>query len=505
GYQQESDWARGQGWGMYGYHFMYQHTGKAEYLELSERTARHFISHLPKDIIPYWDFDAPKIPNEPKDASAASIAASTLLSLYTTTEKIQYYNVAVRILNELSSDRYLNRNMEFGGLIEHSVGAKPLNQEVDVHINYADYYYLEALLKLQKIENKKKAQTITLNQSSKHHQGIWYGIGKTKNEYAYKYSGGLGSYPVKHRPFLVYSEEAQKTFFTYGASKGDDHTALHHAVGYFDHTTKQLSEANILLNKATDDAHDNPVIALDSMGYIWIFSTSHGRERPSYIHKSKQPYDITTFELVNATTAWNTIKKPFDNFSYAQVWNNKGGGFIMFSTRYAFPTNRNIGFQTSHTGQHWSQFQTIANMGEGHYQISGSHEEKHFTVFNYHPKSNPVGEGIHHRTNLYYLETKDHGKTWQTVNGRIVDLPLVDVANDALVKDYEALGRNVYLKDVRTDASGQPVILFLTSKGGYPGPEYAPYEWHTAHWNGKHWQINRAFESDHNYDMGSLY
>ncbi|MEO1448628.1 MAG: BNR-4 repeat-containing protein, partial [Bacteroidota bacterium] len=412
---------------------------------------------------------------------------------------------AVRMLNNLSSEAYLNRELDFGGLLEHSVGAKPFNSEIDVHLNYADYYYLEALLKLQRIESQKQARKITLNQPAKRYQGIWYGIGETRDQFAYKYSGGLGTYPAKHRPMLCYSAQANQTYFTYGASVADDKTALFHGIGSFNHTTGKLSRPTLILNKETNDAHDNPVIAMDSSGYIWVFSTSHGSERPSYIHKSTRPFATKTFELVEATTEWNGQTYPFDNFSYAQVWNRKKEGFLMFSTRYSFPTNRTIGYQTSASGLHWSRFQPIAAFGEGHYQISGFHDQTFMTVFNYHPRGTPAGTGINRRTNLYYLETPDDGQTWRTVAGDKVALPLVDKENAALIHDYASEGKNVYLKDIRTDSAGNPIILYLTSKGAFPGPDFAPYVWHTAAWNGRGWEVRLAFESDHNYDMGSLF
>lgn len=98
-------------------------------------------------------------------------------------------------------------------------------------------------------------------------------------------------------------------------------------MSYFDHKTKMLANPTVLLDKGTTDAHDNPVISIDEKGFIWIFSTSHGVTRPSYIHKGKRPYDIEEFELVHATEMVNGEKVPFDNFSYMQIWYIKGKGF----------------------------------------------------------------------------------------------------------------------------------------------------------------------------------
>ena len=153
GFADESAWARGQAWGLYGYTVMYRETKDKKYLEQANRIA-HFIltnPNLPADKIPYWDFNAPNIPNEERDASAAAIAASALLELsrYTTKNKSQkYFKDAETMLLTLSSPAYragTGENNNF--LLKHSVGSKPAKSEVNVPLVYADYYYLEALLR----------------------------------------------------------------------------------------------------------------------------------------------------------------------------------------------------------------------------------------------------------------------------------------------------------------------------------------------------------------------
>jgi len=140
-------------------------------------------------------------------------------------------------------------------------------------------------------------------------------------------------------------------------------------------------------------------------------------------------------------------------------------------------------------------------MDQGHYQISAAGKKKAGTAFNFHPQ----GKGLNWRTNLYYIETPDLGKTWQSADGRKLMLPLTDPGSPALVDDYQSAGLNVYLKDIRFDADEQPVILFITSKGYESGPKNNPRTWTTARWTGTTWQIRPAFTSDNNYDMGSLY
>lgn len=154
GFADSSAWARGQSWGLYGYTMMFRMTGDSAYLQQAEHIA-HFIltnPHLPKDMVPYWDYDAPKIPDTYRDVSAASIMASALLELSTfapdSAKAEKYKTSAEKILTSLSTPKYHYGVGEGRGFIlKHSVGSLPGNAEVDVPLNYADYYYVEALLR----------------------------------------------------------------------------------------------------------------------------------------------------------------------------------------------------------------------------------------------------------------------------------------------------------------------------------------------------------------------
>jgi len=146
-----SAWSRGQTWGFYGYTMMYRFTKNQVYLNQAKKIARFLLSHprLPSDKVPYWDFDAPGIPNVPRDASSAAIMASALLELgqYTTgAEKKEYIETAETILQSLSSPAYRAKLGENGGFIlMHSVGSLPHKSEVDAPLTYADYYFIEGL------------------------------------------------------------------------------------------------------------------------------------------------------------------------------------------------------------------------------------------------------------------------------------------------------------------------------------------------------------------------
>jgi len=156
GYSHESTWARGQGWGLYGFTMMYRETGDTAYLRQARGVADFIINHanLPEDKIPYWDFNAPGIPDDLRDASAAAIICSALLELsrYVDRDRSEAYRaVAETQIRNLCSPPYLAEKGSNGNFIlKHGVGHKPNGTEVDVPLPYADYYFVEALMRYKK-------------------------------------------------------------------------------------------------------------------------------------------------------------------------------------------------------------------------------------------------------------------------------------------------------------------------------------------------------------------
>lgn len=155
GYAHESAWARGQAWAIYGYVVCFRETGDTRYLEQAEK-AFEFVAnhpHLPADGIPYWDFDAPGIPDALRDASAAAIMASALYELSTYSKPDYYKGWADKMITSLSGPDYRANLGENGNFIlKHSVGSIPHNSEIDVPLNYTDYYFLEALKRKKDLE-----------------------------------------------------------------------------------------------------------------------------------------------------------------------------------------------------------------------------------------------------------------------------------------------------------------------------------------------------------------
>lgn len=159
GLNDSSMWARGQAWAIYGYTMVYRETRDPQFLDFAQKVTDVYLSRLPEDGIPYWDFDDPGIPQAPRDASAAAVVASALLQLSVLMgdqpKARTYYDKAVNMLVELSSERYQSREVNDAFLL-HSSGHKPNGGEVDAAIIYADYYYLEALLRLKSIAENNK-------------------------------------------------------------------------------------------------------------------------------------------------------------------------------------------------------------------------------------------------------------------------------------------------------------------------------------------------------------
>lgn len=161
GYSDKSMWARGQGWSIYGFTVCYRETHDKKYLDFAQKVADAYLKRLPQDEVPYWDFDAPQIPNAPRDASAACVVASALLEMSTYLEGdsgLKYKNDAVKMLKNLSTPSYLSGQSNPSYLL-HSTGHWPNNSEIDASIIYADYYYIEALLRLKKLNAGEKLFT----------------------------------------------------------------------------------------------------------------------------------------------------------------------------------------------------------------------------------------------------------------------------------------------------------------------------------------------------------
>lgn len=324
------------------------------------------------------------------------------------------------------------------------------------------------------------------NQRADGYKGIWFTLGQF-SEYGDKYSGGLGTYTANHLPVAIYSPEAKKTYFVYGGTTAPDEKQLLIMISCYDHVKKSVPKPVIVLKKeGINDPHDNASLAIDESGFIWVFVSGRSRSRPGMIFKSRQPYSIDNFEKILE-----------GEMTYPQPWRIEGRGFLYLFTKYT--GGRELYWSVSSDGREWSDDMKLAGMG-GHYQVTNMIGKKLVSVFNYHP-----GGDVDKRTNLYAVQTEDMGKTWKTIGGEVFIPPLTGPHNPALVHDFEAEKKLVYINDLNFDKQGNPVILAIISRDYNPGPGGDPREWYIIHWKNGKWSFNKVCESTHNYDMGSLY
>lgn len=318
------------------------------------------------------------------------------------------------------------------------------------------------------------------------YKGIWFTLGQF-SAYGDKYSGGLGTYTANHLPVAIYAPAVKKTFFVYGGTTRASEKHLLIMLAYYDHRQGLVPKPVIVYDKmGVDDPHDNASLSIDEQGYIWVFVSGRNTARLGLIFKSREPYQINAFE-----------KMYEGDMTYPQPWWIAGKGFMHLFTRYT--KGRELYFSTSREGKTWTPARKLAGMG-GHYQLTNHHNGKITSVFNYHP-----GGNVDKRTNIYLVQTADMGQTWQTITGQPVALPLSEPQHPALVKDYQAEGKLVYLNDLNYDQNGNPVILAVVSRHFQPGPQGNPHEWIIIYLENNQWQFRKVCESTHNYDMGSVY
>lgn len=326
------------------------------------------------------------------------------------------------------------------------------------------------------------------------YKGIWFTLGQ-ESDYGYKYSGGLATYTVKHNPIAVYAPEVDQTFFVYGGTTGAGERHLLCMAGCFDHKTMKVRKPVCVYDKQdVNDPHDNPSLQIDKDGYLWVFVSGRATKRPGFIYRSDKPYDISSFSEVAQL-----------EMTYPQPMYDPQKGFLLAFTKYS--GKRQLYWAVSKDGTEWSESNHLANIKvpgdkySGHYQVTGyDGKSKIVSAFNRHKNGN-----VDTRTNIYYLQTTDWGKTWTTADGKVVETPVTDLDSPCLILDAQSKGQNVYIKDVNFDPDGNAVILYVKSNGHQPGPDHGPREWWTAHWTGKEWKFNYITSSYHNYDSGSLW
>lgn len=318
------------------------------------------------------------------------------------------------------------------------------------------------------------------------YKGLWFSSGP-QSEFGYKISGGVATFAPHHKPIAIYSPEARKTFFVYGGTTDSTERHLLIMVSYFDHVTRRVPKPVVVFDKmGVREPYDNASIQIDPNGYLWIFISGWGRTRPGYIFKGTDPYSINRFEEIREC-----------EMTLPQPWFIRDYGFILMFSKAT--SGRELYFTTSSDGKAWTESQKLAGFG-GHDQVSYLAGNKIITAFTYHP-----GGNSDKRTNLYFVQSEDMGKSWTTAAGAPINIPLTEINNSALVKDFLSETKLVHINDLNFDKDGNPVILILTSNDQNPGPAGNPREWVIVNWKDNRWHFNKVCESTHNFDLGSLY
>ena len=355
--------------------------------------------------------------------------------------------------------------------------------------------FLLAASEVWRICEEGKAEGLLSGKQLDGYKGIWFNLGQ-ESPYGFKYSGGLGTYTVKHNPMGVYAPEVDRTYFVYGGTTGKDETHLLCMIGCYDHKTRKVQRPVCVFDKeGVSDPHDNPALQIDKDGYLWVFVSGRASGRLGHLYRSEEPYDIHR---------WRHIRSWI--MTYPQPLYSPEHGFLLNYTRY--DGVRRLYWSTSPDGTVWSPYRGMADIRggsekqSGHYEVTGYDpaHDKLFVTFNRH-----IGGNCDLRTNIYFLQSTDWGKTWTTADGTEVKVPVQDRDDISRILDAESQKKNIYIKDVNYDAEGNPVILYVSSGGAAPGPANDPRTWSVAWWNGRNWIFRDITTSHHNYDSGSIY
>lgn len=337
------------------------------------------------------------------------------------------------------------------------------------------------------------------NPTADGYYGIWYAIGG-------RYGGGFALFPSQHAPSAVYRAAVKKTFFVYGGT-APGKRQVQAMASYYDHERGIVPRPTIvhdwgqfdLKPSAVSDGHRNPTIAVDDDGRVWVFVSGHGDA--GYIYRSREPYRVESFEQIVATP-----------MTYPDPWWVPGKGFFVFFTKYDHSresfwiTGRDGAdlaesetWKTSGQLNAWTVSPEGEGYGHGNYQFTGAQGSRVATAMN-----SWIGRTTD-RSHLFYLQSDDMGKTWQTADGKDFAPPVRQVQCPALVRDFWAERLQVYIQHLSFDRQGRPAILFLTAPAGLTseGPG-GPRTWTVAHWTGDRWAFHPVTKSGNNFDCGSL-
>ncbi|HEY4064954.1 MAG TPA: BNR repeat-containing protein [Puia sp.] len=445
GYSDSSAWARGQAWGLYGYTMVYRSTHDPRYLEQAEHIA-HFIltnPNLPADKIPYWDFNAPNIPLALRDASAAAVMASALIELsrYVSPEKGRgYLDIAEQIIVRLSSNDYKAVVGSNGGfLLRHSVGHFPAHSEVDVPLTYADYYFVEAMLRYKAL-GEPAAKSIPAAVKL-----IPVARGWARNS--------VNAVVFRHNSLTSWKDTQFVAFYD-----GDRNLVL---------GKRRLGSENWQLSTTpykgnTADAHNTISLMADGDGYLHV-SWDHHNNVLRYCH-SVRPGSLEM-----------TAKMPMtglheDKVTYPEFYRLPDGG-LLFLYRDGASGNGNLVVDRYDRGQQkWTQLQSDLIDGEGRRNAywQACMDGKGTLHISWVWRESPDVSSNH---DLAYARSTDGGRTWEKTSGEKYRLPITAATAEyaCRVPDHSEL---INQTSMCADAAGHPYIATYWRPAGTTVPQY---------------------------------
>jgi hypothetical protein len=314
-------------------------------------------------------------------------------------------------------------------------------------------------------------------------RGFWYAA-TAPAEAACR--GGMSTAGPQNAPMALYSDRARKTYFAFTRATEDGNPTLQLAVAGFDHQSGLVTRPAIVVERTPADPRANPAISIDAQGYLWIFAPPARPDQRADVLRSRKALDVSGFERM--------AQFPF---TAPQAWFIEGKGFVLLFSRQQDDRHQ-VCWSTSADGSQWSEPKVLAAIDAGCDAVSGRFRGKIGVGLT----CRPTGGGP--STGLYYLETADAGQTWTTARREKIEVPLTARGGPALVFDYASTGQVVSLKDINSDAFGNPTILYQVSRGGLAGTK-GPYAWTTARWLARGWRVGTILESDSLCDSGCLH
>jgi hypothetical protein len=468
GYTDSSAWARGQAWGLYGYTVMYRCTRDPEYLEQAEAIAGFIFNnpHLPADKIPYWDYDAPGIrpgaeasPGVLRDASAAAITASALLELcrYAGADKGKtYLDYAEQIILALSSNNYKAIVGSNGGFIlKHSVGNLPGRSEVDVPLTYADYYFVEAMLRYKQLSNPSPAYWGSGGERAA--RTVQVGPGWAKNS--------VNAVIFRHNSIVTYKDTQFIAFYN-----GDSYLVL--GKRRSGDTAWQLRQTPYKGNTA--DAHNSISLMADGAGYLHVAWDHHNN--PLRYCRSITPGSL---ELTGKMTMTGRNE---EKVTYPDFYKMPDGN-LLFLYRDGASGNGNLVIDRYDTRtRQWEQVQDDLIDGQGRRNAywQACVDGKGVIHLSWVWRESP-DVGSNH--DICYARSTDGGLTWERTDGEKYRMPITAATAEYAwrVPMHSGLMNQT---SMCADAGGLPYIATYWRPGGSAIPQYQ-----LVWYDGKKWNV----------------